>query len=365
MSQKKYTKRSLDSIVKDGFSLTDRKGKLTDLSLISLRTGLRSYFATYSSMMNFLHLFEPNSTAPLDKADFAHALEYIENSTEAILHLQHFAELVCKDLLRDEHPILASDAANDSVILAKMLSNDALTDDEIDGLKSLEFSSALERLLKLHDSGQLKKNSAIFIKNNQAALKTLNQLRNRLLHRGRYILRYDALDEFIGGHVLSFIKEALKLPRYKDLKFIWKYPQLTCGIDPLDEIEAELRSPTYDLRKVALLKELGRAAYASPLYENLFGQFENMTLSQRAEASASTDEIDAYAVRDCPVCGVKALIMYASTEVDGEPEDETATLIYRHTYEVYCTCCTFSTNSYLNNPKDYGLSIDDLWFEIK
>jgi hypothetical protein len=79
--------------------------------MVSLRIALQAYFSTYRTMSYFLHMFEVNHGQPDQAAiDFNHGSDYCQNCAEAIVHFQHFTELVCKDFLRAEHPLLAIDA---------------------------------------------------------------------------------------------------------------------------------------------------------------------------------------------------------------------------------------------------------------
>jgi hypothetical protein len=190
--------RSPVDIKEDGFSLTEAKHQLDSFAMLSLRIALKSYFATYRSMSYCLDAFTgPSSTKPKD-TDYLHSTEYCTLYGQVIVHCQHFAELVCKDFLRDQHPLLAINLAADPVILLKLAKNEEVAAADHETLNSVEFREGLERVLDLLKAGQLDPRCG-FVKQAKPLLESLNRLRNRLLHRGTFILRYRALDELVGA----------------------------------------------------------------------------------------------------------------------------------------------------------------------
>jgi hypothetical protein len=359
----------LKAIIEDGFNFDTKESDSVDLALISLRTALYSYFSTYQTFQHRLHIFlRPNSQ---EDVDFNHSNDYCERCADCIVHFQHFAELVCKSFLRRDHPLLSDIASGNANIVHKLLHGKSLSTDEQAGVQSIEFSVALDRLSKLIKSKQLRDFSdAEFILKYKEALEQLNKLRNRVWHRGLYILRYQALDKFIGQFILPFVKEVLSHPHYANSRHVALYAQPSCKIDPIDEIIKHFISEPYSVKKVAFLKELGRAAYDNPLA--LRGKPSASMKSflpsffepdrRRAEKIATTlaqagDEIDT-----CPVCGIRSLIiledMESYTEEDGETEH-----VYTYTHTADCANCGFQINAQDTlNASGYGFSeIRDYW----
>jgi hypothetical protein len=355
----------IEKLASNGFTLLERGDRITDIAVFSLRLALKAYFSTYQAMKYSLHIFD--GTYEDHVVDFNHSLSYCEACAEAILHFQHFAELACKDILRKDHEMLAVDASKQPTILHKLLKSDPVTQDDMERLKSIEFAETLDRLCvlikdkRLASSGQLD-----FIVAARPCLDKLNHLRNRLWHRGVFILHYNALDEFVGSLVLPFVLNITALPAFSGVENLWKYRKPQCGVDPIEGIIAEVRSNRFDLGKVALLKEIGRAAYRSPLHPDKGGllDFLNQEHQHHAEriAKAERNAEGVADVRQCPVCGVESLIVYENIELEGRrPEDGSYEEAWRYTYRVECMCCTFEINHHLKNPSQYGLPIGDYW----
>ena len=84
---------------------------------------------------------------------------------------------------------------------------------------------------------------------------------------------------------------------------------------------------------------------------------------ERAEQIANSETENVADVRTCPVCGVNSLVIYDEIEVEGEDLYEaTYDRAWRYTWEVLCMYCTFEVYHHLENPRDYGIDIDDFWF---
>jgi hypothetical protein len=352
----------LDNIVQDGFCLSDQNVRLRNLALISLRIALQAYFGTYQPMRYFLHIFDGKHGQKV--IDFNHSIDYSQNCAECIVHFQHFAELICKDFLRAEHQLLAIDASNKPVILDKLLKNEPVTDQDLEGVQSIEFAESLKRLCALIRDRKLGKGKLDFILSAKPLLERLNGLRNRAWHRGIFILRYPALDQLVGGFVLPLIQNVTAIEEYAAMEEYWRYEPISCEIDPIEEIIKECATGSPDIGKIALLKELGRAAYDNPLKSDVMSEYFNEELKRRAThiAQSERSEPGVSAVKDCPVCGVKSLVVYDEMEIDeGDTERDEWTRAYRYTWQVECTCCTFKINHHLKNPSVYGLKMEDYW----
>jgi len=174
----------------------------------------------------------------------------------------------------------------------------------------------------------------------------------------------------------------MELPQYADAHKAWKYSELECKVDPLEEIVKEFEGGNYNLGKIAFLKELGRAAYQNPLSSGpvrrqrekkeivILGQAEI-----RAEGIAKAELQDppshAVEVRVCPVCGANSLVVFQHTlsgdefmdmVLDYSPDEPIAVEIgQKDVYAVECVCCSFNVDFQLKNPREYGLPIEDYW----
>ncbi len=357
----------IEKIAQDGFILSDVNKQLTDVALLSLRTALKAYFSTYRTMKESLFLLgrEISGLSQEDNQrtlDYHHYPDYCEAYSESVIHFHHFIELTIKELLRGEHSLLATDASDKPDILYKMLKEEDISAIEHGKLKSIEFSVAERRLRVLVEKKLIPNHKQLeFIVRAKPWLDELNGLRNRLIHRGTFILRYTALDRLVGKYVLPFVRKALKLPIYSHSEFKWRYRRLHCKIDPITSIVKEAANTKPDVRKMALLKELGRAAYENPLHHGpLRLQKQGLRILEGGEADAERfakveeGHSDAVKIRVCPVCGVKALTVYGATRADEYREEF-------YTYAVRCLCCSFEIGKEIESESFAGLTIKSYW----
>src|SRR5690242_15963514 len=140
--------RTPDEIAKDGFGLPDAMRTLKGFALLSLRIALRAYFATYKDSHTF-HVFAAKDYEPGERTDHVHSTNYCSLYGQVIIHFQHFAELVCKDILRAEHDLLAIDAEAKPELLLKLAKGEKVTPEDYERLNSVEFSVALHRVIEL------------------------------------------------------------------------------------------------------------------------------------------------------------------------------------------------------------------------
>ena len=385
-------------VARQGFSL---KGKNDlDLAFLSLRIALKAYFSTYNVIRN---KFDPDDLE-LDKI-LEGNIRFCEACAETIVHFQHFFELIIKDILRRDHLLLASRIYSHPTILYKVLHNQPLNAEEEQKVQSVEFSEALKSL------GELIKNNQIqcfqdlqFIMDHKGTLEELNTLRNRVWHRGAFFLSYTNLDVFIGKFVLPIIDATTQLSQYKAIGFLWKYKHTECGIDPIESIRLEYqRSQSPSVGKIALLKEIGRAAYNNPLFDKkvfeqkrderiaknekkiqelekrgeqipkrlliskgragmhrrMVNQVDSPYIEKAIKISKHEAEKNFFKIIKCPICAVESFILY--DESDSFQDSNTGDYVsYNWVHSAKCECCTFEIDSKLEIEK-YGLPIDDYW----
>ncbi|QEY75036.1 hypothetical protein [Pseudomonas denitrificans (nom. rej.)] len=353
---------TLKDTLKRGFQISDHRLQQEDLALVSLRVAMKSFFSTYGKLRGRIrHII--SATNSQDIID-AHSLAYAESYAECVVHFQHFAELACKSFLRNDHPLLSDVASAKAGVLHSLLHGKKLTPEEERQVRSIEFSEAISRLNDLVKSKKLLDHANLnFFSSHVEMLNDLNGLRNRIWHRGLFILEYSALDIFIGQHVLPFVRDVISHPHYSGRENFWKYSPLDCGLDPLNSIINHFTSEKYNLKKVAYLKELGRAAYDEKLPKiPLSSKTFNFTLQLlRAEKNRAERVAENEAIRDynevckCPVCGAKSLIIHEDTDHDyndeGEPID-----FYRFTHAVKCEYCTLSLDDEIGNASEHALT---------
>lgn len=392
----------IQKVTRQGFSLKGEND--LDLAFLSLRIALKAYFSTYDVIRNNFDQNGPD----LDKR-LEGNIRFCEACAEAIVHFQHFFELIIKDILRRDHLLLASRIYSHPTILYKVLHNQPLNAEEEQKVQSVEFSDALNSLCELIKNKQIKCFQDLqFIMDHKDTLKELNTLRNRVWHRGAFFLSYTNLDAFIGKFVLPIIDATTQLSQYKALGFLWKYIQTECGIDPIESIRLEYqRSQSPSVGKIALLKEIGRAAYINPLHDKkilkqkmdekiakiekeiqefkkrgepipkrlliskrmadmdyrMVTRVDSPYIEKAKRISKHEAKENFFKIIRCPICGVESFILY--DESDSFPDSNTGDYVsYNWVHSAKCECCTFEIDSKLEIEK-YALTIDDYWTDKK
>jgi hypothetical protein len=345
--------------------ISERHPMIKDVSLMSLRIALKSYFTTYKEMGFALSKFKGQYGITDKETSGSHSLEYCELSTESILHFHHFFELTFKEILRRENELLVLNVTDKPVILYALARGNAVKDEELIKINTVEFDKALDRLKELVKEQALSDYAKYqFVVDKYDVFKKLNTLRNRLWHRGAYVLSYPALDIFIGSFILPLVLECFKANVFDaDSEFFWKYAPIACKVDPINEIIAETsKHEKYDLGKVAFLKELGRAGYENPLSVTDFVGFSHETIIDRAVKAVEAEHsvFSKSRVTECPVCEQKTLIIY---EVEQEALDTKTNMqtVICVSVEAECTCCSYNVETQLKNASEYSLPVEDYW----
>lgn len=353
------TPSHLKALESDGFTLEQGYPASGDFAHLSLNIALRSYYATYKDVQ--MALPRLTSAGPLD--DTRYSLRYIEHAAECILHFQHFAELICRAVLRGENALLAVDAARDAVVLHKLLRGETISTEDEQALKWSEFSAILSSLEALTRADRLRKGA--FLAKHIPMLRAINRLRNRLWHRGAFVIHYRALDVLVAGHVLPFVRETLEQAEFSALRGSRTRLPARCGIDPLIAIATSQERMEHNHRRIAVLKEIGRAMYANPLQaDGLFDEsndVESRHAAQRADARANASG-NVAGVIECPVCGLRTLVgdqNYADHFDQQLGEDVPGE---RFVFQVECQCCSFSLwDSDIGSIAELELSLPNYW----
>ncbi|WP_368165905.1 hypothetical protein [Aeromonas sp. R9-1] len=349
----------IKKVVQDGYKCDTDHSDL-ELAYISLKIALKAYTSTYKELQ---YEFAPLINTPtVDYSKISAKNTYQILYTETIIHFQHFFELVLKSFLRNEHPLLSDRIQDDqATLLFKILKGQKVTPKEDTQLLSIEFGETINRVIKLGCEIEEIKELALSPVDFDT-LRELNSLRNRIWHRGLFILNYNSLDILICKFVLPLLKKILSKKVFTENESKWKYSQLACSLKPLEELFEMSNSESIDIGKIAMLKEFCRAAYNNPLdMNNIEDDYnfkcDNYTIMERYAAFAKTNANDDFGdVTDCPVCGAFTLVHYKDCDFDLEDESE----IICYTTRVACSCCDFTLIRGFKNPREYGLpNIDD------
>ncbi len=177
-----------DPILADSFRLSEPSAEITTLALVSLKTALRAYFSTYSSIRLYWSLLTSDDDQYMEELDQVYRRSsYYENYVEAIIHFHHFVELSCLDLLRREHPLLTTSRSNDHVNLWRSVRNTAADWEAVEQRDTINFETALWRLWTLITQVNFGGGSLHFFDEQQRDfLVKLREQRDHLLHRGTY-----------------------------------------------------------------------------------------------------------------------------------------------------------------------------------
>ncbi|MDK9866257.1 MULTISPECIES: hypothetical protein [Staphylococcus] len=357
----------LTEINNNKFELDDDNN---DVVLNSLNIGLKSYFSSYKSIReNF------------DERTYecCHKQDYYENFSETILHFHHFFELILKDLLRNENELLPLVISGDSDLVIKLIQNIPLSDDEYKKFKSLSFSQLLDRvckLIKLKPEVKFK-----FIKEYKDELNELNDLRNKIWHQGKVMLKYEAFDFLIGKYILPLVIKCLEVSEYRG-KYrsheIWRFNRNSLEINPLEDLLEEFQNKSPAIDKIAVLKELGRASYYSH-YGKGFGSImdsRNQSANQLAQAELNNSFTFTNEILKCPCCAAMSLVTYTKEVItdihEYEYEDEQGNVqfyeqedSFQCIYKVKCANCSFQLNDKgIKNLKEYEFDVEDYWINI-
>lgn len=342
-----------DEITANG-SLVDDSIPL--MAFISLKTALQSYFGTYqavSRQWNDAVSEQPNGEHQSQR--------YIENYCETILHFQHFAELTCKHILRQDNELLPIASTKNHKLLYKLIKQEPITEDEKSNINTVEFAEALNILSAALDfSSFTKRSDYLFVKEHKDPLFTLNTLRNRAVHRGVFVLNYAALDKFICGEILPFVKSMVASPYFRNNESRWQHSTIgNAGIKVIDSLIGEIsdaQTPRLEkYKRIALLKEMGRAAYNNKKIGGVYKETPISVMIERVnrekiarlEAAAEFASDPETRIEICPICQTQSLILNL--------EDETP-------FAVACECCTFSlTNQIDVLSKCTAYGVRDFW----
>jgi hypothetical protein len=279
------------------------------------------------------------------KAETSFTKAYIET----ILHFHHFIELTIKELLRRQNELLPYKISKKKGMLDKILNGEILNPHENEK-HSLGFSDSLELMKELMNRGKFSalKNYKLYFED-EGPLCELNLLRNRLVHRDSFLVRYTDLDILVGKNIFPFILKLLDLPIYKNNKFPWRPKQLHCKIDPIQKIIDDCNVSKPNFSKIAFLKEMGRAAYKNPLSpkHKMIKDGGIKIMEERAQK-----EKGELSVKECPVCGANSVIR----ETDYNSDSET-----QWVSTLNCICCSFEIDSELSEVSLEELDAKKYW----
>lgn len=277
--------------------------------------------------------------------------------------------MIIKRTLEKKNKLLAIDVKGKHVIYDKLLQGEDISDDEYVQCKSIEFSEALERLVKLVNSERIKEDeiSDVLVKGKKD-LVALNDMRNRIIHKGNRILKYCVLDSFMVENILPIIDKLLELPDFASYSSLKEKPYIETN-NIIRCLVEEGKKTTRDFSMIAFLKSMG-AALLSPKKSDI--NTKNLEKLYKDNLLKMHEEY--YRIGPagkCPACGHDTLLREYGIEMLydelGDAEDpssnfeviEIPDLIQDN---VFCINCCFRIGTYVKNVEEYGYTKEDIEF---
>ena len=348
----------------------DKEGWIADdnAAFLSLKTALHAYFETYR--VSFEESQNPIKISKLAKPEKFDSNLYKSLYFTTITHFQNFFELILKDFLRKIDELLAVkwNEKFTSSLYRKIKSKELCSDVFC---QSIEFSEALKRLKIIQKENPkddvIKKIEFLLVKENDETLDFLNDLRNRIWHRGLYYLFYSNLDCFVCGKILPLVEQITDLDWYTENKG-WIYKNLACDIDPIKSLISETSKHPINYEKIALLKEMGRAAYHNPI---IYLDNNSPPLERGLKVNCNREKmkyvnVKVAAFRNellsgvyiCPVCGQKTFLKY---ELDDPSYDENECYPHYIPEKLKCETCSFEIRSNIEDLSLCGINCKNFW----
>ena len=362
------------------FEMETSKNNLDEVAIyVSLKSAIQNYFDTCQAL-SFVGT-QPLNFKRISQIAFCDIPEYQSSYFFSITHFQHFFELIIKDILTRIDPLLV--VKFDDVGVEEMYCRkNGFDNPKSEKIQWVAFRDALERLKNIKEviSDTLDTKEISLLLDNKDTLGKLNRFRNEAWHKGVSFLNYDAYDKFVGRKILPLVEKLFETSNYSSKKYLWNYKNLRCGLDPIKEIIDEFSGKkNIDFEKVALLKELGRAAYHNPLvmgddknrdkkeyclYRSLLEKVNKDKIEEGlAKTKALCKTFNLFEAYKCPVCGLKTLVRFVNDE-SGDVEDENG-LPYQYQkiipFKIVCQTCSFRINPNIKNLSIISLDGNEIW----
>lgn len=360
--------RTVSDAIADGFYLKDVTTQYSNIAELSLKSAFISYFQTAEDCYKIY--LDPNTASLLpNDRDALYVHRYALNACNAITHFQHFLELLVKDILLSDSDLLVYDTKKKYDILYKMIHGNPVQEAEYDKLKFIEFSEARDRLEALLPNFPVQY-QFLSTRNYFNLMDKVNYLRNKIAHRGAFVIHPEALDELFCGYIIPFVKDIeANISTYSNtLKFGFNIH--TTGFDPYSLLASEFQGTSINRDKVLVLKLAALSAYkndipyfpktqssdpVAAIFNNDYSfLFDGKKQKIEAAALASADW---GRLEKCPICGCDSFILeYDSNDFYDDKGNEYSE---PYVYEAHCSHCGFHLSDRLLDLPAMGLSLSD------
>lgn len=301
----------IDKLVKDGYKFSYKydqtKPDEVYLAFVSLKLAVKSFFrSSYDIECPIAGIDEEGQLSSV------HSIGYCEEYFKSIVHFQHFLEILIKYFLKKENPLLLRDASRNHMVFYKILKGEDINSDEEAKIEHIGFSEAFDRLSSLIKSGDIKndKELSLFL-DHKKTIEHINKLRNRIWHKGIYIIKGESFDLLVGRYIIPLVNEIGSMGDFKKYSYLWRSSPISLGVSPLHEIQQEASSSSPNFGKISLFKRLALSSYNISVIENeenkSFSETKSraiLSLMKKKEHS----ELESSNISACPVCGLLALI---------------------------------------------------------
>lgn len=226
-----------------------------------------------------------------------------------------------------------------------------ILEEDYENLYCIEFTDALKITCDLIDTNLIDSKYS-FINSGKNVLKALNTFRNRILHKGIYLLKYRALDDFICTHLLPIVKESIKVSNWN---INLQAPDKIDNFDIIEELVKLGQQKTVDYGAIALIKEIGRALLNLPLSSEC-GQIQHHAILSVYEIPYfNPGYYGSRSYTACPICSNETFVYFIKDCIDD---------IYNYKY-AKCLCCDFEVNEFIGKLEEAVLNGYILWkFDI-
>lgn len=350
--------KNLAELIEDGFYVSNLRKQKENIADYSLVGSFKAYFSTAEDLGDYMSIRDNSNINDIDKKKYIHE-SYSVDACNAITQFQHFFELFLKDILLEYNKLLVYDASRKPDLLIKLIDKGQISDSELDNMNFIECSVAIDRIRALYNAGKLDPKYQ-FIADYFELFEKLNKLRNRIVHRGAFIIHPSALDEIFGRFIIPFVDNLQKIHGYGGVES-YTFNLKDKELNPFDAIAKEYLKEQVDENKIHLYKLIGAASYRNKIdynFVDIFGDYNgcvdnNERLARYLEEKYMSD------VEDCPVCGCKSFVY--ELEHDEEYDEEgTITNVKPYVYRISCVQCGFHIENWmLNKLKNLGVPMKD------
>ncbi len=331
----------------------------------SLNEAFQHYFETFRFNRMAYHFLVHFPDA--DRKNKAWHSSGYEHSIFTLLSFHRFFELLIKDLLHQLHPNLIR-VGDDEEIFASVAQKATLDVT----VKTVGLMDGRRRLLKAFDRFADKDSyrrvfsDFEFLRagDSQEVMSMVNTWRNKIVHGGRILPNYFALDFLVSQKIIPLIAKVIGAHSQTLKPTSLPFMLTKSEIEVFDEInkikysyrdfENPGRGLVNKLLKLGHLKEMGRTTFVEPVAP--FVEGDHTEILQRAKRMAAHEPEGPFAPRivKCPCCNEMAAVVYEKVYTGWNNET------HRREW-IKCFNCDYLISDLLGDPFDFGLSKERLF----